>query len=142
VLKEYGFTYSTSVLPSSNPIFGWPQFKGEGYYHDIYELPMNIGSFPLKVPFGGGVYFRVLPQFILKQLFTAQFSNRRPVLSYMHPYDIDTEQERFMHPHLNDNPLMNKLMYINRSSVFERLESLMQSTNARIIRYDQYLTKL
>ena len=142
ILKEFNFTYSSSVLPSKHPIFGWADFKGEGYYDGIYELPMNLGSFPFNVPYGGGVYFRVLPTFILKSLFNSQFKNRRAVLSYMHPYDIDTQQERFMHPHLNDNALYNRLMYVNRSKVFTRLESVMKATNARILRYDQYLTAL
>ena len=64
------------------------------------------------------------------------------MLSYMHPYDIDTQQERFMHPHLKDNAIYNRLMYVNRSKVFTRLESVMKATNARILRYDQYLSAL
>ena len=39
-------------------------------------------------------------------------------------YDIDTEQERFMHPDLNNNRMMNALMYWNRSKVLDRLARL------------------
>ena len=139
VLGDLGFTYSSSVLPSNNPIFGWPEFKGEGYYDGIYELPMNIGTWPFKVPFGGGVYFRFFPTIILKQLFGSTFQNNNPVLAYHHPYDIDTKQERFMHPHLNDSKALNWLMYVNRDEVFERMEYLMKSLDAKIMRYDEYL---
>ena len=139
VLHDFGFTYSSSVLPSTNPIFGWPEFNGEGMYDGIYELPMNIGSWPFKVPFGGGVYFRFFPTFILKRLFAQTFSQQRPVLSYFHPYDVDTEQERFMHPHLNDSRVLNWLMYVRRSEVFDRMEYLMRSLDAEILRYDRYI---
>jgi len=139
VLHDFGFTYSSSVLPSDNPIFGWPEFEGEGMYDGIYELPMNIGSWPFKVPFGGGVYFRFFPTFILKRLFAQTFSQQRPVLSYFHPYDVDVEQERFMHPHLNDSRALNWLMYVRRSEVFDRMEYLMHSLDAEILRYDRFI---
>lgn len=139
VLHDLGFSYSSSVLPSSNPIFGWPEFKGEGMYDGIYELPMNIGSWPFKVPFGGGVYFRFFPTFVLQQLFKSTFQNNKAVLSYFHPYDVDTEQERFMHPHLNDSKLLNWLMYVNRAQVFDKTESLLKNLDAGIMRYDEYL---
>ena len=139
VLHDFGFTYSSSVLPSSHPIFGWPEFKGEGMYDGIYELPMNIGSWPFTVPFGGGVYFRFFPTFILQQLFKHTFRKNKPVLSYFHPYDVDTDQERFMHPHLNDSQLLNWLMYVNRDAVFEKANALLKSQNATIMRYDQFV---
>ena len=140
VLRDFGFKYSSSVLPSTNPIFGWPEFKGEGYYDGIYELPMNIGAWPMKVPFGGGVYFRFFPTMILSSLFKSTFRDNKAVLSYFHPYDVDTEQERFMHPHLNDSKLLNWLMYVNRDKVFTKAESLMKCHNAVVMRYDEYLS--
>lgn len=139
VLREFGFSYSSSVLPSTNPLFGWPQFKGEGFYDGIYELPMNIGSWPVKVPFGGGVYFRFLPSFILNSQAQHTFSKGGAVLSYFHPYDVDTDQEPFMHPHMNDSKVLNWLMYVNRGKVFSKAESLLQHTGALVMRYDEYL---
>jgi polysaccharide deacetylase family protein (PEP-CTERM system associated) len=139
VLRDFGFKYSSSVLPSANPIFGWPQFKGVGYYDGIYELPMNIGSWPFKVPFGGGVYFRFFPNFISNSLAGSTFQEGKAVLSYFHPYDVDVDQERFMHPHLDDSKLLNWLMYVNRDKVFAKAESLMHHTGAKIMRYDEYL---
>lgn len=139
VLRDYGFKYSSSVLPSTNPMFGWPQFKGEGYYDGIYELPMNIGSWPFKVPFGGGVYFRFFPNFISNSLADSTFREGKAVLSYFHPYDVDVNQERFMHPHLDDSKFLNWLMYVNRDKVFAKAENLMHSTGSKIMRYDEYL---
>jgi hypothetical protein len=77
--------------------------------------------------------------FILKQLFKIRFEKSEPVLSYLHPYDIDTDQERFMHPHLNNSKVLNWLMYVNRDEVFDRMEYLIKNLDAGVIRYDEYL---
>jgi hypothetical protein len=75
----------------------------------------------------------------LNRLAASTFKRDKAVLSYFHPYDVDVNQERFMHPHLNDSKLLNWLMYNNRSEVFAKAESLMKNQNAKIMRYDQYL---
>jgi polysaccharide deacetylase family protein (PEP-CTERM system associated) len=137
VLAQLGFKYSSSVLPSPNPLFGWGGFGGEKIIDGVYEIPMNIGRYPFKVPFGGGVYFRALPFVALRALFHDTSRQGRPVLGYFHPYDIDTRQERFMHPHLNNNRLLNALMYIGRSDVFRRLDRII-ADGFRIISYQQY----
>lgn len=138
ILKEFGFTYSSSVLPSANPIFGWSDFGGEKMMDGIYEIPMNIGTAPFKVPFGGGTYFRCLPQPVLNYLFKSAASRNETVLGYFHPYDVNTAQEHFMHPHLNDNKLMNELMYVNRGKVFNRLDAIVER-GFKVMRYDEYL---
>ncbi len=44
--------------------------------------------------------------------------------TYFHPYDIDVQQERFMHPDLGNRRHLNMLMYVGRKKVFSRLERL------------------
>ena len=139
-MKEYKFQYSSSVLPYKNVLYGWPGFTGEGFFDGIYELPMNIGFWPFRVPFGGGIYFRLLPTPALSFLFSHTFAQNKAVLSYMHPYDIDTEQEKFMHANILDSQLLNRAMYANRHKVFKRLNSLKKSLDFRIMRYDEYLS--
>lgn len=139
ILYKHGIRYSSSVLPRKNPLFGWPDFPGEGEFEGVYELPMNTADGLLQVPFGGGVYFRCLPMFMLKGMFGAQFKRDKPVLSYFHPYDIDHEQERFMHPHLNDNHALNSLMFINRKALLGRIETLQAKTGMQIVPYESYL---
>jgi peptidoglycan/xylan/chitin deacetylase (PgdA/CDA1 family) len=58
VLAELGFTYSSSVLPARNPLYGWPEF-GEGVRRPVdglWELPITLHHLPgLHVPMAGGV---------------------------------------------------------------------------------------
>jgi len=46
------------------------------------------------------------------------------VIAYFHPYDIDTQQERFMHGGIANSRFYNKLMYMNRNLVITRLEEI------------------
>jgi hypothetical protein len=93
----------------------------------LVEIPVSLHRTPLpQVPLLGGVYLRVLP-FSLTRISLFRHNRELPVTSYMHPYDIDQDQERFMHPDLDGNRLMNWLMYQNRNKTLSRLSKIMAS---------------
>jgi polysaccharide deacetylase family protein (PEP-CTERM system associated) len=143
VLRELGFSYSSSVLPAKNPFYGWPGFgPGPKYMEGIWELPMSVARFgPYVVPPAGGVYFRVLPRPFVLRAAAKRRGEGRPLLGYCHPYDIDTEQERFMHPDIDDSRFYNFLMYYNRGAVFSRLEAVLKK-GFRIVTYAEYVATL
>lgn len=143
ILYDFGFTYSSSVLPAGNPLYGWPGFGSAPKMIDgILEIPMNLASIgPLKVPFGGGVYFRLLPSFVLKQLFLRSMQSGEAVLGYFHPYDVDTEQERFMHPGIGDSRFYNALMYQGRAGVMAKLQQVL-NLGFTMGRYDAFSLQL
>jgi polysaccharide deacetylase family protein (PEP-CTERM system associated) len=143
VLADLGFTYSSSVLPAKNPLYGWPEFGAAArkLTGGIWELPVTLYTLPgLSVPMAGGVYFRVLPFFLSKWAIRKSIGEGRSVVTYFHPYDIDTKQERFMHPDLGEKKLLNMLMYIGRSKVLKRLETLHREHLFQA--YDDYVTGL
>jgi hypothetical protein len=130
VLAELGFTYSSSVLPASNPLYGWPEFGKEArrMAGGLWELPVTLHTIPgLPVPIAGGVYFRVLPFILTRWAIRRSLASGRPVVTYFHPYDIDIRQERFMHPDLGEKKYLNMLMYIGRAKVLNRLDILHRS---------------
>jgi polysaccharide deacetylase family protein (PEP-CTERM system associated) len=126
VLKELGFSYSSSVLPAKNPFYGWEEFgKRPKKVQGIVEIPMTVEKLgPLNIPIAGGVYFRVLPEILIRRWVKNYLKSDIPLLGYFHPYDIDVEQEHFMHPEINDSRFYNFLMYYNRKNVFKRLDSI------------------
>lgn len=138
ILKKNGIIYSSSVLPASNPLFGWKDFGQElKLIEGIKELPVSIYPFLGKnIPAGGGVYFRCLPFSFIKKMFAKSSSNA--VLGYFHPYDIDTKQEFFLHPDIGFNYLYNFILYFNRKNTLNRLEKIM-SEGFQIRRYDNFL---
>jgi len=130
VLADLGFSYSSSVLPAGNPLYGWPEFGKDvrKVSQGLWELPITLHDLPgLHVPIAGGVYFRVLPFLLTRWAIKRKISRGESVGTYFHPYDIDTRQERFMHPDLGDKKHLNMLMYIGRAQVLKRLESLHRS---------------
>ena len=146
VLEEEGFTYSSSVMPADNPLYGWPGFGPDlpQRVGNLWEIPTTLTRFPhrmLNVPFAGGVYFRILPFALVRALFRRRIAAGYPVFGYIHPYDIDTEQERFMHPEINDSAFYNWLLYLNRGGTLPRLHRLL-AEGARIIRYDEYVEQI
>lgn len=141
ILTELGFKYSSSVLPAKSPLFGWEGFgeQPKKVNEKLWEIPVSIrGTRFVNVPFAGGVYFRVLPMMMIKKGFKHHFSKGLAVTGYFHPYDIDGEQELFMHPEINNSMFYNKLLYYNRKNVFDRLETIMDTFNCKIITYKEY----
>lgn len=128
ILKERGLQYSSSILAAKNPFYCWPEFGPDPKLIDgIMEIPMTVGRFgPYHIPVAGGVYFRVLPAFFVRRAAQKLLGSPRPLVGYFHPYDIDTEQEHFMHPEINDSRFYNFLMYYNRKNVFKRLEAILK----------------
>ena len=144
VLREEGFRYSSSVCAAKNPLYGWPDFGPDRpcQIDGLWELPMSLTHWPgLNVPFAGGIYLRVIPFFMIQALFKRRVAQGEPVVGYLHPYDIDFEQERFMHPEINDSRFYNSLLYWNRRGVFNRLGRLLEG-GTQIIRYREYWERL
>jgi polysaccharide deacetylase family protein (PEP-CTERM system associated) len=141
VIEKLGFRYSSSVFPARNPLYAWPEFGVEPrMIGKVLEMPITIHPRLFRVPIAGGVHFRVLPFFLVERGIKALTGQGRVIQSYFHPYDIDTGQERFMHPDLSENRVLNALMYVGRARVFSRLERVMDI--CRFVSYRDYLGKV
>jgi polysaccharide deacetylase family protein (PEP-CTERM system associated) len=130
VLADLGFSYSSSVLPAKNPLYGWREFGKvpKKISKNLWEIPVTLHRVGwLSIPVAGGVYFRVLPFSYSKWKIGQILSMAKPVVTYFHPYDIDLKQERFMHPDLGQNKFLNMLMYLGRRKLLDRLEILQKS---------------
>jgi polysaccharide deacetylase family protein (PEP-CTERM system associated) len=101
VLIEEGYLYDTSVFPIHHDRYGIP--GSPRHVHSIerasgtlLEMPastVRVGS--VNLPIAGGGYFRLLPymwtQWGIRHVNVAE---RAPVVFYLHPWEIDTEQPR------------------------------------------------
>ncbi len=141
VLAELGFSYSSSVLPRRSPLYGWEGFgeRPRRTAAGVWEVPISTcGLGGRGLPFAGGVYFRVLPFGLVRWLFGRRRASGDAVVGYVHPYDLDTSQERFVHPGLGGSPFLNALMYVNRGRVLSRLERLV-GEGWQLVRYADYV---
>jgi polysaccharide deacetylase family protein (PEP-CTERM system associated) len=91
---EAGFRYSSSVLPSANPLNGWPGAPPAPFRwpNGLVELPCPVfGIGRLKLPFLGGVYLRHLPRGVVLAGIRRIDPSSAP-WTYLHPYDFDYEE--------------------------------------------------
>ena len=144
VMAELGIRYSSSVLPARHPLHGWPGFARECSLTEagVWEIPLSLTGVPgLDVPFAAGVYLRALPFALVRSLFRREMRSGRPVVGYVHPFDIDSDQERFAHPELGARRVYHHLMYWNRKGMLGRIEGL-ADLGAPIVPYGEYVSRL
>jgi polysaccharide deacetylase family protein (PEP-CTERM system associated) len=141
-LAELGFTYSSSVMPAATGLYGWPDFAKTAVRTaaGVWEIPVSVLGGRRGIPFLSGVWFRLLPFPVLRAACRRTLAAGRPATGYLHPYDLDTEQERFMHPELGGSRVLNHLMYLGRSRVCERLDRLFAAVD--VMPYREYVARV
>ncbi len=136
VLAEEGFTYDSSVFPFKGRRYGWPNspltpFTIVSASGSILELPLPVLEIAGKrIPIAGGGYLRMFP-YAWNRWCVRSIEKTRPVIVYMHPYEIETEPF-----YASDSELslklriklrrLNKTMGFRRSTVFTKLTRLLR----------------
>ena len=133
VLAELGFTYSSSVLPARNPLFGWPGQPRvpHTWPSGLVELPCPVadvaGRRRFVNPYLGGVYLRLLPWRAVS--YGLDHAEPAEVLwCYAHPYDFDPHEPFRPRPDLSR--AKSRLQWVNRKRMFTRVEQLLARTGA------------
>lgn len=142
VLRETGFRYSSSVVPVHGALHGWPGFARRAVRTEAgpWEIPVSVLSFgSVGLPFASGVYLRVLPFAPVRRAFRRSLRRGDPVVAYVHPQDLDTDEERRMYPGIGGSRLLNALMYAGRSRLPGRLSRLL--SEAGTLPYVEYVER-
>lgn len=107
VLLDEGYEYDTSIFPVHHDRYGIPDAPRHSHLipranGTLIEMPgstMRLG--PVNVPVAGGGYFRLLPyawtEFGINRVNTVE---AKPVVFYLHPWEVDPDQPRFRVPAL------------------------------------------
>jgi len=99
-LTECGYRYSSSVYPIAHDLYGSPKAFVTPFHpltgQRLWEIPVSaLGFSGLRLPCGGGGYFRLLPY--RYSAWALAYINRRegrPGVFYFHPWEIDPDQPR------------------------------------------------
>src|SRR5438876_1383277 len=92
VLKELGFLYDSSIYPIRvHDVYGIHDAK-----QGIHTLPNGLVEWPLstfdflglRLPFGGGGYFRMYPLLLTKTCISSMNRKGTPCMFYIHPYEV------------------------------------------------------
>lgn len=130
ILKELGFEYSSSVLPAGSPLFGLPgaPFTPFRWHNGLLELPAPLASIGgAKIPYLGGVYFRYLPNRLIR-FFLGKTPQNQCLWTYCHPHDFDTKQPFYR---MKETALwISWLLWLNRKRTFSKYENLLKTSPA------------
>lgn len=108
VLVDQGYAYDASVFPIHHDRYGIPQSPRHPYRVNreagsLWELPgstVRIGG--QNLPIGGGGYFRLLPYaWTRRGIAHVNRNEGKPVMFYLHPWEIDPDQPRMGGPLLS-----------------------------------------
>jgi polysaccharide deacetylase family protein (PEP-CTERM system associated) len=100
VLAKLGYLYDSSIFPVRNWRYGIADFERRP--HLIQTLEGPIFEFPLStrrvlgcnMPVSGGAYFRIYPYWLTSANFRTFERENRPVIFYLHPWELDIDQPR------------------------------------------------
>jgi polysaccharide deacetylase family protein (PEP-CTERM system associated) len=154
ILAQEGFKYDSSIYPISGRRYGWPGFSKGICKIDlpsgrsIVEVPMSTVSILGKnIPVAGGGYIRHFPYTVTRWAIR-HICKRRPVVVYVHLYEIDTQSKSFSVGHLGEkdakrvfkfhrmqlrNRVTEKTKFINLLNDFEftTIRRIIEDTNQR-----------
>jgi len=127
VLAEQGYLYSSSVAPIVHDHYGWREAARFAFRPvcgaDLLEVPVTtveVGN--RRMAAGGGGFFRVLPYTVSRWAISRVNSHdRRPALTYFHPWEIDPGQPKVPHA-----PLRSRLRhYTNLAGMADKMRRLL-----------------
>lgn len=97
LLAKQGLKYDSSIFPVSfHPDYGMPDASlGIHSLGCLTEVPLSCAEIlGRKVPCSGGGYFRVYPYAVTRFLLKQCNRQGRPVIFYLHPWEVDPGQPR------------------------------------------------
>jgi hypothetical protein len=124
-IRAASFSYSSSVLPSANPLHGWPGAPREPcrWQNGLLELPVPVGGAGrLSIPFLGGIYLRYVPPALARR-FLRGLGDAAVPWTYTHPYDIDPDEPFYVMPHAGW--LTSRIVHTRRGATLARLEAVL-----------------
>ncbi|RMF70925.1 MAG: DUF3473 domain-containing protein [Alphaproteobacteria bacterium] len=104
VLAEEGFAYSSSVFPGRTDLYGMAGAPRQPYRPladapDFWEIPVpTLRLAGRNWPWGGGGYYRLMPDALYEWGVRRLVAAGRPVFFYCHPWECDPGQPRVAAP--------------------------------------------
>ena len=105
ILVESGFRYDSSVFPVKHDLYGVPDAPRRPFV--IHTASGPIVEYPLttfragvgpNLPVAGGGYLRFFPAWYTRWGVHRAWREGLPVISYVHPWELDPEQPRIAAP--------------------------------------------
>lgn len=101
ILLEEGYRYDSSLFPIWRPDYGYREMAPAPHLitrsaGTLLELPPATTTWGgIRVPAGGGAYFRHFPYAVCQRAFRERRERNIAGVFYIHPWELDPEQPRF-----------------------------------------------
>ena len=141
VLNKLGFLYDSSIFPFKNFLYGVkgaPRFPFQAAQYckeagRLLEIPPSTVKVPgMNIPFSGGFYFRALPYPFIFIFAKRVNRERKPVIFYLHPREIDPKQ-----PRLNLSKRDAMIHYYGIKTCYHKLTHILKEFQCQSI--EEYL---
>ncbi len=125
IIKELGFVYSSSIMPTNISRFGMPDkprtpFK---WPNGLIEFPLPVASLgPLRIPYSGGIYLYALPSW-LSRYWASKADPKECLWTYTHPFDFDVEAP--FQPHPRDPLWISWVMWMLRKQAKKKVRNIL-----------------
>ena len=127
ILRDEGFSYSSSVFPVRHDRYGVPDAPRTPWEvacpgdRTILEVPpLTLRVLGQNLPVAGGGYLRILPAAVVSHAIRAMNASGHAAVIYLHPWELDPGQPRIA------GRLSNRLRhYTGLATTARKLESLL-----------------
>jgi polysaccharide deacetylase family protein (PEP-CTERM system associated) len=145
ILEEQGLTYSSSVYPAHTFLYGISGFHQKPHYPviqnkqtSILEIPQSVVKILGKeIGFAGGFYLRFFPEWFIKYSIKNKNKNNHPVFVYLHPREIEKEQQK-----IDLKPLENFIHYHGINGCENKLQGIIKEFSKSFIRMDKFTNEM
>jgi len=128
LVAEAGFRYDSSLFPATHGHGGYRAVPPEPHLlrtpsgASLAEVPIStVSALGVRLPFGGGGYFRLAPISLTLALAGAVARQGRPFVSYLHLRDFDPET-----PRLHLGPWRAFKCYVGLRGASDKLDRLLE----------------
>lgn len=127
ILVEEGYVYDSSIFPVRHDRYGMPGanpgcHKLTTSAGELWEVPPStVALGGMRIPVAGGGYFRLFPYPLMKRMLRRVEREGRPLVLYLHPWEIDPTQPRM------NGPILSQFRhYLNLDKTEQRLVRLLE----------------
>jgi len=131
ILQRVGFTYSSSVLPAKNPLYGWDGLPKQPFrwLNSVIEFPCPVTNiFGFSIPYLGGAYFRLFPS-VIRKIGIRKSSNEEVLWTYCHPWEFDTEEKYYQLE--NEGRATSRIAWIGRKGMEGKMRDFLKETSSQ-----------
>jgi len=131
IMQRTGFTYSSSVLPAKNPLYGWNGLPKQPFkwLNSVIEFPCPVTNIlGFSIPYLGGAYFRLFPS-IIRKIGIRKSSNKEVLWTYCHPWEFDPNEKYYQ---LEDvGRVTSRIAWIGRKGMENKMRNFLGETSSQ-----------